>query len=81
MKLNEALEIVLAAADGEVVTIEAFHGEFEEEFEKVDEIRAAMSVVRLFAESADLDKLQKELITYRVQKGKLNGIYSYSAPR
>jgi len=76
MQIDEALEVVLEAADAEALT-----QKFEEEFEKVDEIRAAMSVVRLFAESADLDKLQKELITYRVQKGKLNGIYSYSAPR
>ena len=76
MQLDEALEIVLEAAEAEALT-----QKFEEEFEKVDEIRAAISVVRLFAESADLDTLQEELITYRVQKGKLNGIYSYSAPR
>ena len=76
MQLDEALEIVLEAAEAEALT-----QKFEEEFEKVDEIRAAISVVRLFAESADLDTLQKELITHRVIKGKLNGIYSYSAPR
>lgn len=56
MQLDEALEVVLAAADAEALT-----QKFEEEFEKVDEIRAAISVVRLFAESADLDNLQEEL--------------------
>ena len=59
MKIDEALEIVLDAADAEALT-----QKFEEEFEKVDEIRAAMCVVRLFAESADLDKLQEELNLY-----------------
>lgn len=56
MQLDEALEIVLAAADAEALT-----QKFEEEFKKVDEIRAAMSVVRLFVETADLDTLQEEL--------------------
>jgi hypothetical protein len=56
MQLNEALEIVLAAADAEALT-----QKYEEEFEKVDEIRAAMNVVRLFVETADLDTLQEEL--------------------
>ena len=56
MQIHEALEIVLAAADAEALT-----QKFEEEFEKVDEIRAAMNVVRLFVESADLDNLQEEL--------------------
>ena len=56
MQLDEALEVVLAAADAEALT-----QKFEEEFEKVDEIRAAMNVVRLFVESADLDTLQEEL--------------------
>ena len=56
MQLDEALEIVLEAAEAEALT-----QKFEEEFEKVDEIRAAMSVVRLFVETADLDTLQEEL--------------------
>ena len=56
MQLDEALEIVLEAAEAEALT-----QKFEEEFEKVDEIRAAMNVVRLFTESADLDTLQEEL--------------------
>ena len=56
MQLDEALEVVLAAADAEALT-----QKFEEEFEKVDEIRAAMNVVRLFVESADLDTLQEDL--------------------
>ena len=56
MQLDEALEIVLEAADAEALT-----QKFEEEFEKVDEIKAAMNVVRLFVESADLDALQGEL--------------------
>lgn len=56
MQLDEALEIVLEAADAEALT-----QKFEEEFEKVDEIKAAMNVVRLFVESADLDALQEEL--------------------
>ena len=56
MQLDEALEIVLAAADAEALT-----QKYEEEFEKVDEIRAAMNVVRLFVETADLDTLQEEL--------------------
>ena len=56
MQLDEALEIVLEAAEAEALT-----QKFEEEFEKVDEIRAAMNVVRLFTESADLDILQEEL--------------------
>lgn len=56
MQLDEALEIVLAAADAEALT-----QKFEEEFDKVDEIRAAVNVVSLFAETADLDKLQEDL--------------------
>lgn len=56
MQLDEALEIVLDAADAEALT-----QKFEEEFEKVDEIRAAMSVVRLFVESADLTEIQNDL--------------------
>ena len=56
MQLNEALEIVLAAADAEALT-----QKFEEEFEKVDEIRAAMNVVRLFTETADLTNIQNDL--------------------
>ena len=56
MQLDEALEIVLAAADAEALT-----QKYEEEFEKVDEIRAAMNVVRLFVETADLDNLQEDL--------------------
>lgn len=56
MQLDEALEIVLAAADAEALT-----QKFEEEFEKVDEIRAAMNVVRLFVESADLTEIQNDL--------------------
>ena len=56
MQLDEALEVVLAAADAEALT-----QKFEEEFEKVDEIRAAMNVVRLFVETADLDTLQEDL--------------------
>lgn len=56
MQLDEALEIVLDAADAEALT-----QTFEEEFEKVDEIKAAMSVVRLFAETADLTNIQNEL--------------------
>lgn len=56
MQLDEALEIVLAAADAEALT-----QKFEEEFDKVDEIKAAVNVVSLFAETADLDKLQEDL--------------------
>lgn len=56
MQLDEALEVLLEAAEAEALT-----QKFEEEFEKVDEIKAAMSVVRLFVESADLDNLQEEL--------------------
>jgi len=56
MQLDEALEIVLDAADAEALT-----QKFEEEFEKVDEIRAAMSVVRLFIETADLTEIQNDL--------------------
>jgi len=59
MQIDEALEIVLEAADAEALT-----QKFEEEFDKVDEIKAAINVVRLFAESADLDKLQEELNLY-----------------
>ncbi len=56
MQLDEALEIVLAAADAEALT-----QKFEEEFEKVDEIKAAMNVVRLFTETADLTNIQNDL--------------------
>ena len=56
MQLDEALEIVLEAADAEALT-----QKFEEEFEKVDEIKAAISVVRLFVETADLTKIQTDL--------------------
>ena len=56
MQLDEALEVVLAAADAEALT-----QKFEEEFEKVDEIRAAMNVVRLFVETADLTNIQNDL--------------------
>ena len=56
MQLDEALEVVLDAADAEALT-----QKFEEEFEKVDEIRAAMNVVRLFVETADLTNIQNDL--------------------
>ena len=56
MQLDEALEIVLNAADAEALT-----QKFEEEFKKVDEIKAAINVVRLFAETADLTKIQTDL--------------------
>lgn len=56
MQLDEALEIVLNAADAEALT-----QKFEEEFKKVDEIKAAINVVRLFAETADLTKIQNDL--------------------
>jgi len=56
MQLDEALEIVLDAADAEALT-----QKFEEEFEKVDEIKAAINVVRLFAETADLTEIQNDL--------------------
>ena len=56
MQLDEAFEVVLAAADAEALT-----QKFEEEFEKVDEIKAAINVVRLFAETADLTKIQNDL--------------------
>ena len=56
MQIDEALEIVLNAAEAE-----AFTQKFEEEFEKVDEIKAAINVVRLFAETADLTKIQTDL--------------------
>ena len=56
MQIDEALEIVLNAADAEALT-----QKFEEEFKKVDEIKAAINVVRLFAETADLTKIQNDL--------------------
>ena len=56
MQLDEALEVLLEAADAEALT-----QKFEEEFEKVDEIKAAINVVRLFAETADLTKIQNDL--------------------
>lgn len=56
MQIDEALEIVLEAADAEALT-----QKFEEEFKKVDEIKAAMNIVRLFAETADLTKIQNDL--------------------
>jgi Skp family chaperone for outer membrane proteins len=56
MQIDEALEIVLEAADAEALT-----QKFEEEFKKVDEIKAAINVVRLFAETADLTKIQNDL--------------------
>ena len=56
MQIHEALEIVLAAADAEALT-----QKFEEEFEKVDEIKAAINVVRLFTETADLTNIQNDL--------------------
>jgi len=56
MQIDEALEIVLNAAEAE-----AFTQKFEEEFKKVDEIKAAINVVRLFAETADLTKIQTDL--------------------
>jgi hypothetical protein len=56
MQIDEALEIVLNAADAEALT-----QKFEEEFKKVDEIKAAMNIVRLFAETADLTKIQNDL--------------------
>ena len=56
MQLDEALEIVLNAAEAEALT-----QKFEEEFEKVDEIKAAINVVRLFAETADLTQIQNQL--------------------
>jgi hypothetical protein len=56
MQIDEALEIVLNAADAEAMT-----QKFEEEFKKVDEIKAAMNIVRLFAETADLTKIQNDL--------------------
>jgi hypothetical protein len=56
MQLDEALEIVLDAADAEALT-----QKFEEEFEKVDEIRAAINVVRLFIETGDLTEIQNDL--------------------
>jgi len=56
MQIHEALEIVLDAADAEALT-----QKFEEEFEKVDEIKAAINVVRLFAETADLTEIQNDL--------------------
>lgn len=56
MQIDEALEIVLNAADAEALT-----QKIEEEFEKVDEIKAAINVVRLFAETADLTKIQNDL--------------------
>ena len=56
MQIDEALEIVLNAADAEALT-----QKIEEEFKKVDEIKAAINVVRLFAETADLTKIQNDL--------------------
>ena len=56
MQIDEALEIVLEAADAEALT-----QKFEEEFKKVDEIKAAINVVKLFAETADLTKIQNDL--------------------
>ena len=56
MQIDEALEIVLNAADAEALT-----QKLEEEFEKVDEIKAAINVVRLFAETADLTQIQNQL--------------------
>jgi len=56
MQLDEALEIVLDAADAEALT-----QKFEEEFDKVDEITAAMNVVRLFVETSDFTKIQNDL--------------------
>jgi len=56
MQIDEALEIVLNAAEAEALT-----QKFEEEFKKVDEIKAAINVVRLFAETADLTKIQTDL--------------------
>ena len=56
MQLYEALEVVLEAAEAEALT-----QKFEEEFEKVDEIKAAINVVRLFTETADLTNIQNDL--------------------
>ena len=56
MQIDEALEIVLNDAEAEALT-----QKFEEEFKKVDEIKAAINVVRLFAETADLTKIQTDL--------------------